>query len=226
MRCARVLVVDDDVEVRNVVRMALERMGCTVVDAEGGERALRILDGAPTDLVVLDLGLPGMSGLEVLGRIRAESDVPLIILTARGSEPDRVLGLTLGADDYVAKPFSPRELAARVEAVLRRAKGKRSMKMEFGDLVIDLASHEVHVGGEPVELTAKEFELLRFLAESPKQVFTKAQLLGRVWNSAPGWQTEATVSEHVHRLRRKIERDPRHPRRLVTVRGTGYRFDP
>jgi DNA-binding response OmpR family regulator len=226
MGSARVLVVDDDVEVRNVVRMALERTGCTVVDAEGGERALRVLDGAATDLVVLDLGLPGMTGLEVLGRIRADTDVPVIILTARGSEPERVLGLSLGADDYVAKPFSPRELAARVEAVLRRTKGKRPLRLEFGDLEIDVASHEVHVRGELVELTAKEFELLRFLAESPKQVFTKAQLLSRVWNSYPGWQTEATVSEHVHRLRRKIERDPRHPRRLVTVRGTGYRFDP
>jgi DNA-binding response OmpR family regulator len=226
VRPSRVLVVDDDVEVRNVVRMALERLGCSVVDADSGQKALRIVEGSAIDLIVLDLGLPDMSGVEVLGRIRADSDVPVIVLTARSSEPDRVLGLTLGADDYVAKPFSPRELAARVEAVLRRTRGGRRTTLEYGDLAIDLASHEVRVDGAVVGLTAREFELLRFLAESPRQVFTKAQLLNRVWNSAPGWQTEATVSEHVHRVRRKIEVDPKHPRRLVTVRGTGYRFDP
>jgi DNA-binding response OmpR family regulator len=226
VRPSRVLVVDDDLEVRNVVRMALERLGCSVVDADSGEKALRVVEGSAIDLVVLDLGLPDMSGVEVLGRIRAESELPVIVLTARSSEPDRVLGLTLGADDYVAKPFSPRELAARVEAVLRRTRGGRRTTLEYGDLAIDLASHEVRVDGAVVGLTAREFELLRFLAESPRQVFTKAQLLNRVWNSAPGWQTEATVSEHVHRVRRKIEVDPKHPRRLVTVRGTGYRFDP
>jgi DNA-binding response OmpR family regulator len=226
VRPSRVLVVDDDLEVRNVVRMALERLGCSVVDADSGEKALRVVEGSAIDLVVLDLGLPDMSGVEVLGRIRADSELPVIVLTARSSEPDRVLGLTLGADDYVAKPFSPRELAARVEAVLRRTRGGRRTTLEYGDLAIDLASHEVRVDGAVVGLTAREFELLRFLAESPRQVFTKAQLLNRVWNSAPGWQTEATVSEHVHRVRRKIEVDPKHPRRLVTVRGTGYRFDP
>jgi two-component system, OmpR family, phosphate regulon response regulator PhoB len=226
VRPSRVLVVDDDLEVRNVVRMALERLGCSVVDADSGDKALRVVEGSAIDLVVLDLGLPDMSGVEVLGRIRADSELPVIVLTARSSEPDRVLGLTLGADDYVAKPFSPRELAARVEAVLRRTRGGRRTTLEYGDLAIDLASHEVRVDGAVVGLTAREFELLRFLAESPRQVFTKAQLLNRVWNSAPGWQTEATVSEHVHRVRRKIEVDPKHPRRLVTVRGTGYRFDP
>jgi DNA-binding response OmpR family regulator len=194
----RVLVVDDDSAVRNVVRLALERAGCSVSEASSGEDAISITAASMPDLVVLDIGLPGMSGLEVLGAIRLEhADLPVILLTANGEEPDRVFGLKLGADDYLAKPFSPRELVARVEAVLRRSRR-----------------------------TAKDFDLLRFLAQSPRQVFTRAQLLHHVWGSLPGWQTEATVNEHIHRLRRKIEAEPSRPRRLVTVHGSGYRFDP
>ena len=224
----RVLLVDDDSAVRNVVRLALERAGCSVSEVASGEDAIQATSVAPPDLVILDVGLPGLSGLEVLGAIRRDlADLPVILLTANGEEPDRVLGLRLGADDYLAKPFSPRELVARVEAVLRRSsRAAPPPRLEFGDLVIDTASREVTIGGSPVRLTAKEFDLLRFLAQSPRQVFTRAQLLHHVWDSLPGWQTEATVNEHVHRLRRKVEADPSRPRRLVTVHGSGYRFDP
>ena len=151
----------------------------------------------------------------------------MILLTADGDEPNRVLGLQLGADDYIAKPFSPRELVARVEAVLRRSKrAAPPSRIEHNGLVIDMASREVTSDGQPVRLTAKEFDLLRFLMQSPRQVFTRSQLLHHVWGSLPGWQTEATVNEHIHRLRRKIEVEPSRPRRLVTVHGSGYRFDP
>ena len=191
-----------------------------------GEKALRIVEGSAIDLIVLDLGLPDMSGVEVLGRIRADSDVPVIVLTARSSEPDRVLGLTLGADDYVAKPFSPRELAARVEAVLRRTAGRAE-----GDARVRRPGHRPRQprGARRRSRRRPDGEGVR-APPLPRGVAPtgvhEAQLLNRVWNSAPGWQTEATVSEHVHRVRRKIEVDPKHPRRLVTVRGTGYRFDP
>jgi DNA-binding response OmpR family regulator len=224
----RVLVVDDDDAVRNVVRLALERVGCSVSEVASGEDAIRAATTAAPDLVILDVGLPGLSGLEVLGAIRRDQkELPVILLTAYGEEPDRVLGLRLGADDYLAKPFSPRELVARMEAVLRRSgRGAAPPRLEFRDLVIDTASREVTISGEPVRLTAKEFDLLRFLAQSPRQVFTRAQLLHHVWDSLPGWQTEATVNEHIHRLRRKIEVDSSRPRRLVTVHGSGYRFDP
>ena len=224
----RVLVVDDDSAVRSVVRLALERAGCSVTEASSGEDAISAAAASAPDLVVLDIGLPGMSGLEVLGAIRVDHvDLPVILLTANGEEPDRVFGLQLGADDYLAKPFSPRELVARVEAVLRRSgRTEPPPRIEFDDLVVDTASREVSLRGEPIRLTAKEFDLLRFLMQSPRQVFTRAQLLHHVWGSLPGWQTEATVNEHIHRLRRKIEAEPSHPRRLVTVHGSGYRFDP
>jgi DNA-binding response OmpR family regulator len=222
----RILVVDDDDEVRLVLRLALERADWTVVEAASGEEALHAVETSDIDLVVLDLGLPGLPGLEVLGRIRSLGDVRVILLTARGAESERVLGLELGADDYVAKPFSPRELTARVQAVMRRAAEGHARTLQFGDLTIDAVSREVRLRDHVVRLTSKEFDLLRFLAESPRRVFTKGQLLRSVWDSNPGWQTEATVSEHIHRLRRKIEVDPKHPRRLVTVHGTGYRFDP
>jgi two-component system phosphate regulon response regulator PhoB len=223
----RVLLVDDDEAVRTVVRLALEGAGYVVEGVASGEEAILRIEAAPPHLVVLDVRLPGLSGLEVLGTLRHNHTyVPVILLTANGEEPDRVLGLRIGADDYLAKPFSPRELVARVEAVLRRSHATDEPRLDFGDLMIDTKSHEVTVAGEPVNLTAKEFDLLRFLAQSPRQVFTRAQLLNHVWNSQPGWQTEATINEHVHRLRRKIERDPKHPRRLVTVHGAGYRFDP
>lgn len=222
----RILIVDDEPAVRYVVRTALERVGCQVDEADSHESVTAALAHRNYDAMVLDVGLGEDSGLEVLSEIRASSDLPVLLLTAFGSEPERVRGLELGADDYVVKPFSPRELAARVQAVLRRPAVKaRNPIREFDGLTIDMASHEVTLDGEPVRLTAKEFDLLCFLADSPRQVFTKAQLLHHVWDSSPGWQTEATVSEHVHRLRGKIEVDSSKPTRIVTVRGSGYRFD-
>ena len=222
----RVLIVDDEPAVRYVVRMALERVGYQVDEVDSHEAVRKALAHRNYDAMVLDVGLGDDSGLEVLSEIRANSDLPVLLLTAFGSEPERVRGLELGADDYVVKPFSPRELAARVQAVLHRPAVKaRNPLREFDGLTINVASHEVTLHGKPVQLTAKEFDLLCFLAHSPHQVFTKAQLLHHVWDSSPGWQTEATVSEHVHRLRGKIEADSSKPVRIVTVRGSGYRFD-
>lgn len=222
----RILIVDDEPAVRYVVRTALERVGCQVDEADSHASVTAALAHRSYDAMVLDVGLGDDSGLEVLSEVRSGSDLPVLLLTAFGSEPERVRGLELGADDYVVKPFSPRELAARVQAVLRRPAVKaRNPILEFDGLVIDMASHEVTLRGEALRLTAKEFDLLCFMADSPRQVFTKAQLLHHVWDSSPGWQTEATVSEHVHRLRGKIEDEPSKPTRIVTVRGSGYRFD-
>lgn len=222
----RVLIVDDEPAVRCVVRMALERVGYQVDEADSHEAVNNALAQRNFDAMVLDIALGDDSGLEVLSEIRANSDLPVLLLTAFGSEPERVRGLELGADDYVVKPFSPRELAARVQAVLHRPAVKaRNPTREFDGLTINVASHEVTLHGKPVPLTAKEFDLLCFLTHSPHQVFTKAQLLHHVWDSSPGWQTEATVSEHVHRLRGKIEADSSKPVRIVTIRGSGYRFD-
>jgi DNA-binding response OmpR family regulator len=168
-------------------------------------------------------------GFDVLAAIRRTSNVPVILVTARGRESDRVLGLKLGADDYVVKPFSPAELAARVGTVLRRV-GQRpattTVALDFGDLAIDIMAREVKLSEELVETTAKEFDLLAFLASSPRQVFTREQLLAQVWGSSSAWQDAGTVTEHVRRIRRKIEKDPDHPRWVRTVRGVGYRFEP
>ena len=223
----RVLVVDDDEQVRTVVAWQLEAEGFAVSGAADGATALGEIEARPPDLIVLDLSLPQVDGLDVLTRLRRTSAIPVIVLTGRGGETDRIIGLDLGADDYLVKPFSPGELAARVRSVLRRTTpGELSGRLEFGSLGIDVARREVTVGGEPVELTAKEFDLLVFLARSPRQVFTRAQLLKRVWGSSPEWQDAATVTQHVHRLRQKLEADPHDPVRLRTVRSVGYRFDP
>jgi len=171
--------------------------------------------------------LPGMDGFEVLRRLRVHSSVPVLMLTGRGEESDRIVGLELGADDYVVKPFSPRELVARVRSVLRRTRGTQAAgRLEFGDLELDLTTREAWVRGDLVELRRREFDLLAFLCASPRQVFTRDQLLLYVWEVEPEWQGAATVSEHVHRLRAKIEIDPARPSRIVTVRGVGYRFEP
>jgi DNA-binding response OmpR family regulator len=163
----------------------------------------------------------------VLRRVREDNAVPVIVLSGMSDEADRIVGLELGADDYVVKPFSPRELVARVRSVLRRTRGTASAgKVEFDDLLIDLTTREVWARGEMVELRRREFDLLAHLASSPRQVFTRDQLLLGVWEVEPEWQGAATVSEHVHRLRAKIEVDPAHPTRIVTVRGVGYRFEP
>ena len=222
-----ILVVDDDLDLVDVVRSALEREGFSVDDASDGATALdKIADDAP-ELVVLDLGLPKVRGLDVLRQVRADTAVPVIVLSGRSDEADRIIGLELGADDYVVKPFSPRELVARVRSVLRRSHSTRlPMSLKFPDLELDLTSREVRVRDEPVELRRREFDLLAFLCSSPRQVFTREQLLRNVWDSEPEWQGVGTVSEHVHRLRAKVEVDPARPRRILTVRGVGYRFVP
>ncbi|HEY3037040.1 MAG TPA: response regulator transcription factor [Streptosporangiaceae bacterium] len=225
----RVLVVDDELMVRDVLSRYLLREGFAVDLAEDGERALAVFTANPPDLVVLDLMLPRIDGLEVFRRIRAAAATPVIMLTARGEVTDRIVGLEVGADDYVTKPFSPREVVARVRAVLRRASSERvpaeTGEIVHGDLRIDLRRHEVSVRGRPVRLTRKEFDLLAALASAPGTTFSRSRLLEDVWDFA--WHGDAaTVTVHARRLREKIEDDPSHPRHLVTVWGVGYRFDP
>ncbi|MDN5932079.1 MAG: response regulator transcription factor [Pseudonocardia sp.] len=225
----RVLVVDDDERVRTVVSWQLEADGYAVAQAADGAAALEQIASDRPDLVVLDLSMPGVGGLDVLRRVRGgaggPTSLPVIVLSGRSGETDRIVGLDLGADDYLVKPFSPGELAARVRSVLRRA-GTPSEPAAVAGLVVDPATRDVRVDGRAVELTAREFDLLAFLTCHPRQVFSRRQLLHHVWRSAPGWQGEATVTEHVHRLRHKIESDPGRPRRLRTVRGVGYQLEP
>jgi len=223
---ARVMVVDDDVTVREVVVTYLRAAGYDVGEAADGEAALVDLRDERADLVVLDLMLPGIDGLEVCRRIRSKGDdVPVIMLTALGSESDRVVGLERGADDYVTKPFSPRELALRVGSVLRRAgeRGTARGVVHDGDLVVDSTEHAATLAGVRLSLTAREFDLLRFLVANPHEAFSRDELLQRVW----GWSfgDQSTVTVHVRRLREKIERDPAHPVRLTTVWGGGYRWE-
>ena len=224
-----VLVVDDDAAIRTVVRWQLDDAGFRVVEADDGTSALRrIRDDHPT-LVVLDLSLPGLGGLDVLRSVRGgqvgRSDTPIIVLSGRDGETDRIVGLDLGADDYLVKPFSPGELAARVRSVLRRASPELADEaVVLGSLRIEPSSRRVLLDEDEVDLTPKEFDLLLFLAVHPRHVFTRAQLLDRVWNSSSEWLGEATVTEHVHRLRLKLEADPSHPRLLRTVRGVGYQL--
>jgi two-component system, OmpR family, response regulator ResD len=222
---ARVLVVDDEPIVREVVARYLARAGYEVDTAADGDAALAAFDAETPDLVLLDLMLPRRDGFEVFEGIRRRSPTPVIMLTARGDETDRVLGLDLGADDYVAKPFSPRELVARVGAVLRRAPAPLDSILAFGELEIRGPSREVFLGDRQVELTPKEFDLLHLMASHPARVFTRLELLEKLWDFAFDGDP-ATVTVHVRRLREKIEADPSRPRRLVTVWGVGYRFDP
>ena len=223
-----VLVVDDEPIVREVVVSYLRREGFRTLEAGDGNEARRLLEQADPGLVVLDLMLPGVDGLELCRWIRSRSDVPVIMLTARGEETDRIIGLELGADDYVTKPFSPRELAARVRAVLRRADGdgeRRDRRLSFGDVTIEASTREARKGADALALTAREFDLLWFLASHPRRVFSREQLMDRVWGHAPAVDT-GTVTVHVRRLRAKIERDPSRPAHLQTVWGVGYRLVP
>ncbi len=222
---ARVLVVDDDHTVREVVVSYLRAHRHEVVEAADGETALRVMRETPADLVVLDLMLPGIDGLEVCRRLRTASEVPVIMLTALGSETDRVVGLERGADDYVTKPFSPRELALRVDSVLRRS-GERPAaptRLIDGDLVVDTGSHVATLGDQVLALTVREFDLLRFLLANPGVAYSRDELLQQVW----GWSfgDQSTVTVHVRRLREKVEADPTRPVRLVTVWGVGYRWE-
>jgi len=223
----RVLVVDDDEALAEVVGRYLEREGFQVELANDGATGLERALATLPDLVVLDLMLPVLDGLEVCRRLRQTAPIPVVMLTARGEEDDRIAGLDLGADDYVTKPFSPRELTARVKAVLRRAAGgvtSEPAALEHGDIAIDLVAHEARVQGEVVSLTAKEFDLLVHLMANPRRAFRREELLESVW----GWTygDTSTVTVHVRRLREKIELDPSQPAHLCTVRGVGYRFEP
>jgi DNA-binding response OmpR family regulator len=223
-----VLVVDDESMVREVVCAYLEREGFTTVEAIDGQAALeRVADHEP-DLIVLDVMLPKLDGYSVLTELRKRTQVPVILLTARAAEVDRVLGLELGADDYVVKPFSPRELTARVRSVLRRAAPIQSSVevYDFGDIKIDGRTREVFRNGESVDMPPMEFDLLQYLASSPRQVFTRAQILEHVWGSSSDWQDPSTVTVHVRRLRQKIEGNADDPQVILTVWGKGYRFEP
>jgi DNA-binding response OmpR family regulator len=229
---AHVLVVEDDPTVREVVVRYLERDGLDVTAVGDGESALVQAARRWPDLVVLDLMLPQLDGFEVCRRLRATAPVPVIMLTARGDEDDRVMGLELGADDYVSKPFSPRELTARVKAVLRRAAGaepglvlgRAPDPIVAGDLLVDVVAREVRRSDELVTLTAREFDLLVFLAARPRRAFRREELLEAVWGYSYG--DTATVTVHVRRIREKVEADPGQPCHLKTVWGVGYRWDP
>lgn len=218
--------VDDDPDIRALLTRYLETEGYDVDQAADARGAYQALADTPPDLVLLDVMLSPDDGLEVLARIRKDSEMAVILLTGRGAEADRVVGLKLGADDYVVKPFSPAEVEARISSVLRRVKPTTMTSLSFDGLTIGLSSREVLVQGEPVVLTAKEFDLLNFLASSPRQVFSREQLLDQVWNSSSEWQSAGTVTEHIRRLRNRIETDPDHPRWIITVWGVGYRFNP
>jgi two-component system response regulator ResD len=222
-----ILVVDDEPIVRDVIVRYLNRDGFTTLEAGDGEHARQLIETGDPSLVVLDVMLPGTDGLELCRWIRSRSDLPVIMLTARGEEADRIVGLELGADDYVTKPFSPRELAARVKTVLRRSRptAREEERAAFGEVAIDAGSREVTKGGEPVALTAREFDLLWFLVSHPRRVFSRDVLMERVWGYSAALDT-GTVTVHVRRLREKLEPDPAHPRHLQTVWGVGYRFDP
>ena len=224
----RVLIIEDDPNVAEVVTRYLEREGYAVDSAADGLAGLELALSDPPDLVVLDLMLPSLSGLEVCRRLRTKVPVPVIMLTARGEEVDRIAGLELGADDYVAKPFSPRELTARVKAVLRRANGALTAEdagaLRAGDLEVDVVAHEARLQGELVSLTAREFELLTHLMRNPRRAFRREELLADVWGFSYG--DTSTVTVHVRRLREKIEADPSNPRHICTVWGVGYRFEP
>ncbi len=223
-----ILLVDDEEAIQTLLTYPLERDGYTVVQARDGDEALRQFSAHEVDLVVLDIMLPRVDGLEVCRRLRAESTVPIIMLTARDDELDKVLGLELGADDYITKPFSIREFRSRVRALLRRAStphtpGRRDEVIDRGDVRVDLPRRVVEVRGAPVQLTFVEFELLVLLASQPGVVFSRRQLLERIRGSAD-YREPRTIDVHVRHLREKIERDPREPELILTVRGAGYRF--
>ena len=225
-----ILIVEDETSIAEVVSLYLKRAGYRVQIAPDGRQAMNLFEKQSPELVILDLMLPEVDGLSLTRWLRDRSNVPIIMVTARREEIDRITGLELGADDYVVKPFSPQELVSRVRAVLRRLKreqpaSEQDRLLSFEDLAINPLSRVVTVGDLPVELTAKEFDMLYLLAQYPRQVFTREQLLERVWGGAlyidPG-----TVTVHIRRLREKIESDPSHPTRLLTVWGVGYKFEP
>jgi DNA-binding response OmpR family regulator len=224
----RILVIEDDADISGLVELHLTDAGYEVVHDAHGTSGLDRALGEAFDLVILDIMLPGMDGLEICRRLRADKpELPILMLTARTTELDRVLGLEMGADDYLTKPFSVRELVARVKAIFRRIEvfdsQPASEKLSLGPVEIDADARRVLVDGEPVELTAREFDLLCFFARHPGRVFTRGQLLDQVWGYTHSGY-EHTVNTHINRLRRKLEADPSHPRYILTVWGVGYRF--
>ncbi len=228
----RILVVDDDPEITKLLEKFLSNEGYEVSVASNGAGALSAAGASEPDLVILDIVLGNEDGREVLRELRLISDVPTIFLTGRGLESERIAGLKLGADDYMVKPFSLGEMSARIESILRRSGVNTSQhhieapNIVYGTLQINENTHEVRLGGELLDLTSKEFALLNFMAATPRQVYSRAQLLEHVWASSSEWQNEATVTEHIRRLRSKIEQDPDKPMWIKTVRGVGYRFEP
>ncbi len=229
---ATILLVEDDADVITLLQRFLSGEGYQVETASDGASTLAAVAANAPDLVLLDIVLGEEDGRDILREMRYISDVPTIFLTGRGLESERIAGLKLGADDYIVKPFSLGELSARIESVLRRSNSNVAENeigvptIRYGDLSINEHTYEVTLGGEIIELTSKEFALLAFLAGSPRQVFSRQQLLEHVWSSSSEWQNEATVTEHVRRLRAKLEVDPDNPRWIKTVRGVGYRFEP
>jgi DNA-binding response OmpR family regulator len=226
-RPPRILVVDDHEPTRTLLRRLLSTEGYQVDEAPDGPTALAKVKQAPPDMLLLDIMMPGQDGIDLLAQVRRTSRVPVILLSAKSGEGDRVLGLRSGADDYVVKPFSTAELTARIEAVLRRAHHVSGGDgRDFGDLQVDPGCHQVTVRGRLVDLPQREFDLLVCLTSAPGHVFSRTQLLAEVWQSSVERQDPATVTEHARRLRQRIEDDPDSPRWIKTVRGVGYRFDP
>ena len=224
----RILLVEDEKSIRSAVAAYLEREGYLVTPAEDGQVALEAFSKHKFDLIVLDLMLPKISGEEVCRQIRNVSDVPIIMLTAKGAEEERIRGFEIGADDYLVKPFSPRELTARVRALIRRAHAESDQqrdRMDFGDLVIDLRAHRVHLGSAEIELTASEYKLLVTLARYPGRVYQRMELVEKVLGyDFEGY--ERAIDSHIKNLRAKLDDDPREPRFIQTVTGVGYRFEP
>ena len=230
MAGVKILVVDDEPSIREVVSLYLEQMGFDATVVGDGQSALDLLQSDPPDLLILDVMLPGVDGYEITRQVRATSRIPIILLTARKDEIDRILGLELGADDYVVKPFSPRELVSRVKAVLRRTQQAPAplggdQPVTCGGIQIDPRTRQATVAGEEIPLTVKEFDLLWMFTSNPHQVFNRDQLLDRVWGVSE-FIDASTVTVHVRRLREKIEEDPSNPRQIITVWGVGYRFEP
>jgi phosphate regulon transcriptional regulator PhoB len=227
----KILVVEDEPDIRKLVQYNLTQERFNVLEAEDGEQALKLLQHERPNLVILDLMLPGLSGMELCKLLKQRSEtakLPILMLTAKASEADRIVGLEMGADDYLAKPFSPREMVARVRAILRRSESKpapeTTLAYDKGSLKIDFSTYEVFVRAKPVKLTLKEFELLRFLVLNPSRVLNRDQLLDRVWGGET-FVTPRTVDVHIRRLRKAVEKDDRKPKWILTVRGVGYKFD-
>jgi two-component system phosphate regulon response regulator PhoB len=224
---ALVMVAAEGANVRAILCDAFRREGFAVEEAADDEEALSAIAKGPVRLVILDMGIPKAGGIEVLLALRRTSDVPVILISAVAEQGDRILGLNLGADDYIDRPFSPLEIVARGRAVLRRGAPPRPAdRLEFSGLVIDLTERAILVDGEPVNVTRREFDLLAFLASYPRHVFSREQLLDQVWRSSSSWQSPKTVTEHIRRLRLRLDCDPDRPRHLISVRGVGYQFRP